>query len=329
MKKEWISYLCCPDCGSDLTTDSVEAIIQSGELQCANTKEHTFPVIDGIPRFVDISSSGGSRREATANNFAYQWNKFDKGWANDEATMQEFLGSEKLSGFRGKVVLDAGCGMGRYSKIAASKEAKLVISLDLGDSISAAKRYNSDNDNVFCVQGDIYRLPLKKSIDIVYSLGVIHHLPSAELAFKSLYQIVKPGGKLVVWVYGAENNEWLVKYLNPIRINVTSKMPMTVLYPISVAIAFVLWLGLRLVYKPVFRFFPGIGKYLFYSDYFSHMVNEPLNQNVNTILDHLLPPFSHYLSKGTLSAWITEVCGVDPKIENLRNYSWTAIVGKS
>jgi SAM-dependent methyltransferase len=328
MRKEWIKYLCCPECGADLTADAVEAIITNGVLQCTKTEEHTFPILDGIPRFVEISNSRNSRKDATANNFAYQWNKFDKGWVNDEASMQEFLGSEKLSGFRGKVILDAGCGMGRFSSIAAKHGAKLVIGMDIGDSIIAAQRYNRRNDNVFCIQGDIYKPPIKNKVDMVYSLGVIHHLPSAEQAFKSLYKIVKPSGKLVVWVYGAENNQWLVKYLDPIRVNITSKLPMTVLYPIAATMAFFLWLLLRLVYKPAFRFLPRLSKSLFYADYFQHMVNEPLHQNVHTILDHLLPPFSHYISKSTLSSWIAGV-GAKSKIENLRNYSWTAIVQKS
>lgn len=327
MKKEWISLLKCPTCGGDLTCDLDEKILEEATLICNRVEDHRFKVTNGIPRFVDFAGADGSKKFKTASNFSFQWNKFKDGYQNDPLTMQQFLGPVALDEFADKVILDAGCGMGRYSNIAAKSQAKLVISVDLGGSIDAAKEHNKNNENVFCIQGDIYNLPLKQGkIDLAYSLGVIHHLPNVEKAFKGLYSFLKPGGTLVVWVYGAENNEWVTRFVDPVRIHITSKLPMAILYPVSFIIGGLLWLLMKLLYKPALTYLPSVGRHLFYSKYFSHMMTETFQQDVQTVLDHLLPPYSHYVAKGELEEWIKDLGADAFQITGLREYSWTARV---
>ena len=35
--------------------------------------------------------------------------------------------------------------------------------------------------------------------------------------FGLLAETVKPGGTVLVWLYGHENNEWLVRFFDPLR----------------------------------------------------------------------------------------------------------------
>ncbi len=113
--------------------------------------------------------------------------------------------------FRGKRVLDAGCGIGRHAYYAASYGASEVVALDLSGAVETARRNLESFDNVDVVQGDLLRPPFRTAaqgggFDLVYSIGVLHHLPDPHAGFRKLVEYVRPGGTIAVWVYGHENN---------------------------------------------------------------------------------------------------------------------------
>src|SRR5258706_13173018 len=78
--------------------------------------------------------------------------------------------------------------------------------------------------NAHVIQAHIYPLPLRAVFDYAFSLGVLHHLPDPRAGFKALAAKVKPGGHISAWIYGAENNGWIVRFVNPVREYVTSRM---------------------------------------------------------------------------------------------------------
>src|SRR5256885_13161902 len=83
--------------------------------------------------------------------------------------------------FAGRRVLDAGGGKGRHLRLAAAFGAKEVIGVDLGPAVDAAAQNTADLDNVHVVQGDLTRPPFRlESVDLIYSIGVLHHLPRSE-----------------------------------------------------------------------------------------------------------------------------------------------------
>jgi SAM-dependent methyltransferase len=76
-------------------------------------------------------------------------------------------------------------------------------------------------------------LPLARKFDYAFSVGVLHHLPDPRQGFMSLASRVKPGGRLSAWVYGAENNEWIVRFVNPVREKITSRIDQRALLHLS------------------------------------------------------------------------------------------------
>ena len=325
MKRILLEYLCCPECGGDLNVDSDSDEIESGTITCQKNSKHTFEIRGYIPRFVSFTSKADGKKEKTASNFAYQWTRFNSGYENDHVCFDQFLGPVSSEDFKGKVVLDAGCGMGRFANIASKYGAKIVIAIDLGESVVAAREYNKERPNVHTIQADIYNLPLKAKVELAYSLGVIHHLPNPQKAYNNIIRFVKDSGICVVWVYGKEGNEWVEKYISPVRTKITSRIPMAILYPFCVLIGFILFLILKLIYLPINLLSPKVALYLFYNNYFKHTMHETLKQNIQTVLDHLLPPFSFYISKEDLERWVSEsTTSVEVfKISALRGYSWT------
>jgi SAM-dependent methyltransferase len=149
----------------------------------------------------------------TKSTYGLQWNKFQIIRPDeDRATFQNRTGlsSEDLSG---QVVLDAGCGMGRYLRIAAESAARFIVGVDLSQAVLAASALTADLSCVGIVQGDLLRLPFAPaSFDQIYSLGVLDHTPDPRAAFMALARLLKPGGRIAIWVYPRERAivEWIM-----------------------------------------------------------------------------------------------------------------------
>ena len=140
----------------------------------------------------------------TQSAYALQWNRFriirpDE----DRATFRNRVGIEPAD-LAGLTVLDAGCGMGRYLRVAAEGGAR-VVGLDLSRAVEAARDLTAEFPDVSVVQGDLLRTPFAPgSFDQIYSLGVLDHTPDPRLAFLGLARLLKPGGRIAIWVYPRE-----------------------------------------------------------------------------------------------------------------------------
>jgi SAM-dependent methyltransferase len=141
----------------------------------------------------------------TKSAYALQWNRFRiVRPEEDRATFRNRtgLGSENLIDTR---VLDAGCGMGRYLRVAAEAGPRMLVGLDLSEAVRAAHDVTHDAAAVVLVRGDLLRPPFAPgSFDHIYSLGVLDHTPDPRAAFLALARLLKPGGRIVIWVYPKE-----------------------------------------------------------------------------------------------------------------------------
>ncbi len=158
-----------------------------------------FPVVRRIPRFVAA--------ELYAESFGFQWNRFARTQLDSarEARVSRETFVEKtgwpLESLRGKRILDAGCGMGRFAEICADAGAE-VHAADLSLAVEAAVRNLGHRRGVHVYQADIMNLPFPDaSFDYIYSIGVLHHTPDTRAAFLRLAPLVKPGGAIAIWVY--------------------------------------------------------------------------------------------------------------------------------
>jgi SAM-dependent methyltransferase len=148
----------------------------------------------------------------TIENFGFEWLEYARfGWDDPVYNIQKerntFLGKALLGGdeLPGRLVLDAGCGNGRYSHWAASLGGK-VFGLDLGWGVESAAENTAQLDQVQIVQGDIFALPFApKTFDLIFSIGVLMHTGDARRAIGSLSGKLKEGGSLSAHVYGRGN----------------------------------------------------------------------------------------------------------------------------
>ena len=155
-----------------------------------------FPVVEGIPRFVPAGNYAAS--------FGLQWNTFRRtqldshtGTALSRDRLTRIAGGS-LDVCRGKDILEAGCGAGRFTEILLSMGAR-VFAADLSTAVEANYANCGGAPGYFVCQADITRLPLAPGqFDIVVCVGVVQHTPDPERTMAALCSHVKPGGLLMM-----------------------------------------------------------------------------------------------------------------------------------
>ena len=208
MKRDLLDLIVCPACQGPLRIELAEPArgeVTSGELACG--KGHRYRIRDSIPRFVD--------EDSYADAFGLEWTAFRT------AHLERFTGLDYLErqfaqyldfpvdDLEGKLVLDAGAGLGRFCEVVLNHGGK-VVAVDLSRAIDAAHRNLGDRDGIHFIQADIFHLPFRpETFDFVYSWGVLHHTPDPPGAFRQLPPLVKPGGKLMTFVYAKYNKAYI------------------------------------------------------------------------------------------------------------------------
>src|SRR3954453_1680912 len=95
--------------------------------------------------------------------------------------------------------------MGRYLRIAAEMGPGAAVGIGLSLAVEAARELTADRASVAIVRGDLLRPPFAPgSFDHIYSIGVLDHTPDPRAALIRLAALLKPGGRIAVWVYGWE-----------------------------------------------------------------------------------------------------------------------------
>jgi SAM-dependent methyltransferase len=201
MKPALLDILVCPRCKEslDLRTDAGDGIeVQEGTLRCPICGRN-YRITGGIPRFVDSGSYAAS--------FGQQWQWFPRvqldshSGSTESARMLEATTGWTEADYRGRLVLDAGVGAGRFAEVVANKGGE-VVGVDLSRAVDAAYENIGRRPNVHLVQADIMAMPFREgTFDLAYSVGVLHHTPDPERAFGRVAAVVRKGGALAVYVY--------------------------------------------------------------------------------------------------------------------------------
>jgi SAM-dependent methyltransferase/uncharacterized protein YbaR (Trm112 family) len=326
MKQKLLEYLACPACGGEIRLLSIAkrdgAEIIEGELDCAACAAH-FPIVRGVARFSALSEVE-QEKAATATNFGWQWQHFTQ---QDEKYEEQFLGwiaPVEPDFFRGKIVLEGGCGKGRHTQLAARWGAREIIGIDLSAAVETAFAATRDLENAHIVQADIYQLPFKRVFDYAFSVGVLHHLPDPRGGFRSLAASVKAGGHLSAWVYGAENNGWITRWVNPVRKRFTSRINKRALLHLSKLPTAALYAATKLVYGPLNRSAGGaaLARRLFYNDYLNTLSRFGWREQHTIVFDHLVAPTAFYIPRTEFEEWWKDLGAEDVRISWHNKNSW-------
>ena len=168
---------------------------QTNESTLVGAHSEHYPIVNGIPRFV--------AQDNYAKAFGRQWNRFPKTQLDSHTGLR--LSEDRLArcmrgnlpDVRGKLVLEAGSGAGRFTEILL-KHGAILHSFDYSNAVEANAENNGDLPGLTLVQADIRHIPFAKAAyDYVVCLGVLQHTPDPEEGIRSLWERVRPGGTLV------------------------------------------------------------------------------------------------------------------------------------
>jgi SAM-dependent methyltransferase len=301
-------------------------------LICISCSEN-FPIVNGIPRVLaktpGVSSNPNGRASSdeilqlqTAASFGFEWSHFSEMYPEWKSNFWDYMTPHKEEFFRGKIVLDAGCGSGRHAFYAAQYGAE-VWSVDISDAVEVAAM-NTRGTGVRVIQADLNYLPFRKeSFDLVYSMGVLHHLPDPERAFRYLLRFVKPGGEFRIFLYWTPEHQLfkrlLLKAVSALRM-VTVRMPHRLLYPISYAAAFLVWTCFVFPYRAFMRipFLTQTADRLPLRQYSRY----PFRTCVNDQFDRLSAPVERRYSREQVEQFLKS--GGLEEINVFPNFGWVA-----
>ena len=292
-----ISHLSCPDCKRSLEDSG-------SQLRCT-TCSRDFPVIGEIPRFVP--------KENYAESFGLQWNRFAStqidskvGTLRSETRFRdETLWDE--SQLAGKLVLDAGCGSGRFSEIAL-KFGALLIGVDYSSAVEASKQNLPATDNLI-IQGDLASLPFSdQTSDFIYCIGVLQHTSEPGHITKELIRCLKVGGELTLTFY--ENSSWHVLWYSKYLVRpLTKRVPKTLLLNFLEKTAPVWFPTTRYLFglpgflSRAFRFLIPIANYVEYEYTNSKFARD---EAILDTFDMLSPSYDEPIKKSEVLSWITD-----------------------
>lgn len=263
MRPDFCRELECPECAGDLALE-VRAedggFVREGVLSCAGCARR-YPVIASIPRLLpagldqdllgqhpeffarhpDLAPrdrEGSHTARWTQERFGAEWRRYSE-LHDVHRRIFDWYFEGSPANWPGRRVLDAGCGMGRWMHFARAAGAR-VVGLDLSPAIDVV--YAREGDGVDLVQADLTRPGLRAAgFDLVYCLGVIHHIDDPPAGARALARLVRPGGELRLYVYRSLAGDpfarrALLALVTALRV-VTSRLPDPLLHAFCVAVA--------------------------------------------------------------------------------------------
>jgi SAM-dependent methyltransferase len=250
--------------------------------------------------------------KGSPDRFGYEWAAYAEILPEHEEQFRRWTAPLSPQDWVGKDFLDVGCGMGRNSNWPLQYGAAGGVAVDVDErSLASARRNLKPFPRMRVLRASVYDLPFEDRFDWAFSIGVIHHLEHPQHALQKMARAVKPGGRVLIWVYGSENNRWLISVLNPLRQALLSRLPIEITHHLSLYPALLMWLLLRLGVRPI--------------EYFRLIAAFDFRHLRAIVFDQMLPRVAHYWPRETVAQMMAEAGLKDVRLTWVNEMSWSAI----
>jgi SAM-dependent methyltransferase len=256
--------------------------------------------------------------ERTIADFGDQWRHYrdNSGWYGSSELLADIVEPlVSVSEIRGKRVAEIGSGTGRIVAMLCAVGAEHVTAIEPSDAFSVLKENTSRlGKRVRCIHATGDQIP-SDGFDMVFSIGVIHHIVDPIPTLQAARRALRPGGKLLIWVYGREGNSAYLAFAVPLRA-MLRYMPHAVIatlawmleWPLRAHIFLSRWLPLPL------------------RDY-ALSVLKPLTPSKRRLVihDQLRPTHAKYYRENEVRDLLKRAGFVKVRVHHRHGYSWTAV----
>jgi SAM-dependent methyltransferase len=260
----------------------------------------------------DVVSQRGASDDGSPERFGWSWNHYDQILPDHEEQFRRWTTLLPLASWKDKRILDVGCGIGRNSYWPMIHGAAGGVAIDVDDrTLAVARRNLARFGSLEVRRQSIYDFSDEAAFDIVFSIGVIHHLPDPRAAVQRMRDACRPGGTVLLWVYGYENNEWIVDYFDPLRKALFSRLPIGAVHRLSLLPTAALWAAVRAGVRPT-AYLEQLGRFSF-------------DQLRVIVFDQMLPRIAHYWRRDEVLALMQQAGLRDVRLAPVNDVSWCAV----
>lgn len=260
-------------------------------------------------------------RERTISDFGAQWTRFtgNEGFYGSQDLWRDVVGPLlEQDAFRDKRIVDIGSGTGRIVKMLVEAGAAHVTAIEPSEgyrTLVANVKTLSDRVQALNVSGEAIP-PHVCGLDWATSIGVLHHIPDPLPVLLAARRALRPGGRLLVWVYGREGNGAYLALVQPLRALTTrlpSRLVEALAWAMTVPLSVYAWLCRLLPFLPLAAYMNWL------------ILRLTWQKRMLVIYDQLAPRWAEYYTRERVVALLTAAGFLDTKLHHRHGYSWTAI----
>jgi len=262
-------------------------------------------------------------RKKTVKDFDDQWRlqgKLDDDyWASDQIFFDLFSNFFSIKKVKDNIIAEVGAGTGRLLKTLFKQNPKKVYAIEPSSSgIAAISNNFYDKKNLDIIRSDGLRFKTSELCDIIFSLGVIHHIKNPTDILVNIKNNLKSKGIIIIWVYGYENNQLYITFYKFLSF-LTKNLPDKLVYKVASILNILLY---PYIYLCNFLNLP-------LKDYFLKVFNKcGWQKRKDIIFDQLNPIYSKYYKKKEIEKELLDAGFVNLKFYHHHSYSWL-IVGEN
>jgi SAM-dependent methyltransferase len=261
-------------------------------------------------------------QKQTISDFGDQWTRYtdnDGFYGSQEFFADIVRPLLDVSEFQGAAVAEIGSGTGRIAQMILKSGARKVLAIEPSEAFSVMRENLAQyGERAEGLKATGENIPAGADFDYVLSIGVLHHIPDPGPSVRASLGALKPGGRMLVWLYGKEGNELYLAIINPLRY-ITQRIPHWLLvsmiwamYPLLVGYM----LACRILPLPMRRYMVDVVAKM-----------KPAKRRL-IAYDQLNPAYAKYYTHDEAIALLAENGFRDVQAHHRHGYSWTVIGAK-